>query len=172
MLGVPPNTLPLVIYIGIFCYWVNYYITTCHSKQLPVGLMVLSDGNYLVALSSYNRTPFHKMLLGYQLPILQPIGKHYPAIVMDVAILAEVAIISSFYEMGPGTFSKKIWWMLLLILLHYVQSIHVQQWFNICSGDKCSCDDFANTKELEWGQWLLLLLFLFFFGGGFGVKIG
>ena len=21
MLGVPPNTLPLVIYIGIFCYW-------------------------------------------------------------------------------------------------------------------------------------------------------
>ena len=22
MLGVPPNTLPLVIYIGIFCYWV------------------------------------------------------------------------------------------------------------------------------------------------------
>ena len=41
--GVPPNTPPLVIYIGIF---VNgyYYITTCHSKQLPVGLMVLSDG--------------------------------------------------------------------------------------------------------------------------------
>ena len=22
MFGVPPNTLPLVIYIGIFCYWV------------------------------------------------------------------------------------------------------------------------------------------------------
>ena len=22
MLGVPPNTLPLVIYIGMFCYWV------------------------------------------------------------------------------------------------------------------------------------------------------
>ena len=22
MLGGPPNTLPLVIYIGIFCYWV------------------------------------------------------------------------------------------------------------------------------------------------------
>ena len=37
------NTLPLVMYIGISCYWV-YYITTCHSKQLLVGLMVLSDG--------------------------------------------------------------------------------------------------------------------------------
>ena len=23
---------------------INKYITTCHSKQLPVGLMVLSDG--------------------------------------------------------------------------------------------------------------------------------
>ena len=22
MFGVPPNTLPLVIYIGVFCYWV------------------------------------------------------------------------------------------------------------------------------------------------------
>ena len=43
MFGVPPNTLPLVIYIGIFVIG-YYYITTCHSKQLPVGLMVLSDG--------------------------------------------------------------------------------------------------------------------------------
>ena len=25
MFGVPPNTLPLVIYIGIFCYWVLLY---------------------------------------------------------------------------------------------------------------------------------------------------
>ena len=66
-LGSPPNTLSLVIYmyIGIFCYWVVLQ-TTCHSKQLPVGLTVLSDGmvhflkienflkqiyqNYLVAL--------------------------------------------------------------------------------------------------------------------------
>ena len=46
MFGVPPNTLPLVIYmyIGIFCYWVLNSNTKCHSKQLPVGLMVLSDG--------------------------------------------------------------------------------------------------------------------------------
>ena len=44
MFGVPRALLPLVIYIGIFCYWVYYSITTCHSKQLPVGLMVLSDG--------------------------------------------------------------------------------------------------------------------------------
>ena len=41
MLGVPPNTLPLVIYIYFVIGY--YYITTCHSKQLPVGLMVLSD---------------------------------------------------------------------------------------------------------------------------------
>ena len=43
-LGSPPNTLPLVIYIGIFCSFGYYYITTCHSKQLPVGLIVLLDG--------------------------------------------------------------------------------------------------------------------------------
>ena len=43
MFGVPPNTLPLVIYIGIFVIG-SYYITPYHSKQLPVGLMVLSDG--------------------------------------------------------------------------------------------------------------------------------
>ena len=28
MLGVPPNTLPLVIYIGIFCYWVLLHYNT------------------------------------------------------------------------------------------------------------------------------------------------
>ena len=47
MFGVPPNILPLVIYIYFYRgYFVigYYYITTCHSKQLPVGLMVLSDG--------------------------------------------------------------------------------------------------------------------------------
>ena len=48
-LGVSSNTLntvPFVIYIGIFCYWVllHYNCCTCHSKQLPVGLMVLFDG--------------------------------------------------------------------------------------------------------------------------------
>ena len=44
MFGVPPNTLPLVIIIhtDILLNWV--YITACHSQQLPVGLMVLSDG--------------------------------------------------------------------------------------------------------------------------------
>ena len=44
MFGVPPNTLPLVLYTK--GYFVNgyYCITTCHSKQLPVGLMVLADG--------------------------------------------------------------------------------------------------------------------------------
>ena len=64
MFGGPPNTLPLVIYIGprdilLLGY---YYITTCHSKQLLVGLMVLSEDrenfqqiyqNYLVALNVY-----------------------------------------------------------------------------------------------------------------------
>ena len=43
MFGVSPNTLPLVISLGICCYWV-LFITTCHSKQWLVGLMVLSDG--------------------------------------------------------------------------------------------------------------------------------
>ena len=47
MFGVPPNTLPLVIYIGYFhfvIFWVwLVYITTCHSKHLPVGLMVLTE---------------------------------------------------------------------------------------------------------------------------------
>ena len=41
MFGVPPNTLPLVIGIFDIGY---YYIKTCHSEQLPVGLLVLSDG--------------------------------------------------------------------------------------------------------------------------------
>ena len=37
MFGVPRNTLPLVIYIGILHYNMSF-------KQLPVGLMVLSGG--------------------------------------------------------------------------------------------------------------------------------
>ena len=47
MFGVPPNTLPLIMYIEIFCYWVYiiiYYITTCHSKQFLVASLVFSDG--------------------------------------------------------------------------------------------------------------------------------
>ena len=67
MFGVPPNTLPMVMYIRIFCYWIlSHELRTCHSKHFLVGLMVLSDGlvsflkienffhrihqNYLVAL--------------------------------------------------------------------------------------------------------------------------
>ena len=45
MFGVPPNTLPLVIYIHRDILFIGYYyITTCLSKQLPVEIMVLSDG--------------------------------------------------------------------------------------------------------------------------------
>ena len=70
---VPPNTLPLVIYIWIGNIHRDMLLlgiitfTTCHSKQLPVGLMVLSDGmvhllkiekiyqNYLVAFKGKAR---------------------------------------------------------------------------------------------------------------------
>ena len=44
MLGVPPNTLPLVLHRDILLLGIIMRYTTCHSKQLPVGLMVLSDG--------------------------------------------------------------------------------------------------------------------------------
>ena len=46
MLGVPPNTLPLVTYIGIFCYWVllHYNMSFKTIAGQPVGIMVLSDG--------------------------------------------------------------------------------------------------------------------------------
>ena len=43
MFGVSPNTLPLVIYIGIFCYWVLLQYNMSF-KTIPLGLMVLSDG--------------------------------------------------------------------------------------------------------------------------------
>ena len=42
MFGVPPNTLPWVMYIMIICHWA-YCITVWHSKQLQEGLMVVSD---------------------------------------------------------------------------------------------------------------------------------
>ena len=69
MFGVPPNTLPMVMYMYTYRYFATgyYCIRTCHSKQFSVGLMVLSDGlvyflkmekifclihqNYLVALT-------------------------------------------------------------------------------------------------------------------------
>ena len=42
--GVPPNTLPMVMYThGYFATW-YYCIRTFHLKQFSVGLMVLSDG--------------------------------------------------------------------------------------------------------------------------------
>ena len=43
MFGVPPNTLPLVIYTGIFCYWVLLHHNMSF-KTIAVGLMVLSNG--------------------------------------------------------------------------------------------------------------------------------
>ena len=45
MFGVPPNTLPMVVY-NVYRYFATgyYCIRTCHSKQFSVGLMVLSDG--------------------------------------------------------------------------------------------------------------------------------
>ena len=44
MLGVPPNTLPLVIYIGIFCYWVLLHYNMSFKTIADGCLMVLSDG--------------------------------------------------------------------------------------------------------------------------------
>ena len=43
MFGVPPNTLPLVMYIGIFCFWVLLHYNI-HSKQFLVDSVVFSDG--------------------------------------------------------------------------------------------------------------------------------
>ena len=37
MFGVPLNTLPLVMCIGLLVIG-YYYIASCHSEQLPVGL--------------------------------------------------------------------------------------------------------------------------------------
>ena len=57
MFGVPPNTLPLVLK-GYFVIVGYYYITTCHSKQLPVGLMVLADGmvHFLKIEKNFNKS--------------------------------------------------------------------------------------------------------------------
>ena len=57
MFGVPPNTLPLVIYIGIFCYWVLLHYNMSF-KQLLVGLMVLSDGmvHFLKIKNFFNKS--------------------------------------------------------------------------------------------------------------------
>ena len=43
MFGVPPKHSAIGNIQGYFVIG-YYYITTCHSKQLPMGLMVLSDG--------------------------------------------------------------------------------------------------------------------------------
>ena len=39
MFGVPPNTLPLVIYIGIFCYWV-----LLHYKNYNMSFKTIASG--------------------------------------------------------------------------------------------------------------------------------
>ena len=68
MFGLPPNTLPMVMYMYGYFATGYYCIRTCHSKQFSMGLMVLSDGlvyflkieikngkihqNYLVALNN------------------------------------------------------------------------------------------------------------------------
>ena len=44
MFRVPPNTLPLVIYIGIFCYWVLLHYNMSFKKIAGGLLIVLSDG--------------------------------------------------------------------------------------------------------------------------------
>ena len=67
MFGVPPNTLPLAIYIGIFCYWVLLHLQYMSFKTIAGGFNgafwwfgVLSEDrekncwihqNYLVALT-------------------------------------------------------------------------------------------------------------------------
>ena len=58
MFGVPPNTLPLVIYIGIFCYWVLLHYNMSFKTLLPVGLMVLSDGmvHFLKIEKNFNKS--------------------------------------------------------------------------------------------------------------------
>ena len=43
MLGVPPNTLPLVIYIGIFCYWILLH-NNMSFKITAGGFNGASDG--------------------------------------------------------------------------------------------------------------------------------
>ena len=43
MFGGPPNPLPLVVYIGIFLLLGIITLQHSHSKQLLVGLMVLSQ---------------------------------------------------------------------------------------------------------------------------------
>ena len=66
MFGVPPNNLPLVMYIGIFCYWVLLHYNMSF-KTIPGSFTGVSDGivhflkiekkvrlihqNYLVALT-------------------------------------------------------------------------------------------------------------------------
>ena len=45
MFGVPPEHSAIGnIHTDILLSIGYYYITKCHSKQLPVGLMVISDG--------------------------------------------------------------------------------------------------------------------------------
>ena len=64
-LGSPPNTLPLVIYIGIFCYRVLlHYNMSC--KTIAVGLMVLSDGMVHFLKNEKNLTNLPKLSCGFK----------------------------------------------------------------------------------------------------------
>ena len=67
MFGVPPNTRgtqSVQTCSKVFFYTYGYFVigyhynTTCHSKQLPVGLMVLSDGmvHFLKMKKKFNKS--------------------------------------------------------------------------------------------------------------------
>ena len=72
MFGVPPNTLPLVIYTGIFCYWVllQYNMSV---KTIAVGLMVLSDGmvHFLKIEKIFNKSTKTTLSVKRNLSLLQ-----------------------------------------------------------------------------------------------------
>ena len=66
MFGVPPNTLPLVIYIGIFCYWV--LLQYMSFKTIAGGFngafwrsrkFLTNLPNYLVALTQFVSPVFY-----------------------------------------------------------------------------------------------------------------
>ena len=74
MFGVPPNTLPMVLYIRIFA--TGYYcIRTWHSKQFLVGLMVLSDGLvYFLKIKNFLLLNPPKLSCGFHISL--PLSLH------------------------------------------------------------------------------------------------
>ena len=81
MFGVPPNTLPLVTYEYFVIGY--YYITTCHSKHLRVGLM-LSDGmvHFLKMKKTCNKST--KTILW--LSVIFPVTWHHWKLVCTLSI--------------------------------------------------------------------------------------